>query len=270
MFIETNDQLRRPVPLAWQLIVLFVSVAVVFVLTISLLHPLPKEIVSLLQMTDFFICAIFFADFLLLLYLHKNRTRYFLTWGWIDLLSSIPVVNAFRWGRLARLIRIIRVLRALHSGSNILKRLFENRQQLAFVAISVCLLIVLVFGSAAMLVVEETTGSGIKTAEDALWFTLVTITAVGYGDLIPHSELGRLIASFIMVAGVTIFGSFTALIASFLISSEAPAERAATESSEILKELQQLRSELQKIKAQTKSATVPPTPENQPDFHPKS
>jgi voltage-gated potassium channel len=56
-----------------------------------------------------------------------------------------------------------------------------------------------------------------QTAEDALWWAYVTITTVGYGDKFPVTSEGRLIAGFLMTAGVGLFGTFTGFVASWFV-----------------------------------------------------
>ena len=64
------------------------------------------------------------------------------------------------------------------------------------------------------------TNSNIKTAEDAIWWAWVTITTVGYGDKYPVTTEGRIIASFLMTAGVGLFGTFTGFIASWFLEKK--------------------------------------------------
>ncbi len=215
-----DEKLRRQVPLAWQLVVLVASLSVLFVMLLSIFTPLPPEVATLLRQADVAICGIFLADFFLLLYLHKDRKRYMLTWGWIDLLSSIPLLEPARWGRLARLVRLFRVFRGLRGSTGLMRRLLHQRQELTLAAISIFILLVVVFASAAMLIAEADSGSQIDTAEEALWFTLATMTTVGYGDVVPITTFGRVVATMTMVAGIGIFGAFTALVASLLVSSK--------------------------------------------------
>jgi voltage-gated potassium channel len=217
--IVDESHLRRPVPIAWQVLILLASVAVLIVLGISLLVPLPLEIRRVLDVADVAICAVFMADFFLLFYLHLDRKRYLLTWGWLDFLSSIPLVDPFRWGRLARIVRLLRLFRGLRGSSGLLKRLFVNKRETTIFAIILTLLSVAVFSSVAILVAEEGSGSKIDTAENAVWWTLTTMTTVGYGDLAPVTTLGRAVAVLTMFAGIGVFGAFTALIASFLVRS---------------------------------------------------
>jgi voltage-gated potassium channel len=60
----------------------------------------------------------------------------------------------------------------------------------------------------------------IKTAEDAIWWALVTVTTVGYGDKLPVTTEGRIIAAFLMVTGVSLFGTFTGFIAAWFIGDK--------------------------------------------------
>src|SRR3712207_4523622 len=55
---------------------------------------------------DYVICLIFFGDFVYSLYRAPRKWHYLTTWGWIDLLSSIPMAGSLRWGRAARIMRI--------------------------------------------------------------------------------------------------------------------------------------------------------------------
>lgn len=222
--MEENSPLRRPVPLAWQIFILLASVGVLLVLGVSLLMPLPAEVQRVLDVADIAICVVFMADFLLLLYLHRNRKRYLLTWGWLDFLSSIPMVDPFRWARIGRIIRLLRLFRGLRGSAGLLRRLFANRRETTVIAIILTLLVVAVFSSVAILVAEEGSGSNIDTAEEAVWWTLTTMTTVGYGDLTPVTTLGRGVAILTMFSGIGVFGAFTALIASLLVQPKKESE----------------------------------------------
>ncbi len=91
--------------------------------------------------------------------------------------------------------------------------------------------LVLQFGSISILAVEEhADGANITSASDALWYTLVTISTVGYGDRFPVTNAGRLIGTLIIVVGVGIFGTFTGYLANlFLGPGRGGAEAAETD-----------------------------------------
>ncbi len=84
-------------------------------------------------------------------------------------------------------------------------------------------ILVLQFGSLTMLAIEQDAeGANITTASDALWYTIVTISTVGYGDQYPVTNLGRLFAVVIIVVGVGIFGTFTGYLATVFLSPKDP------------------------------------------------
>jgi voltage-gated potassium channel len=82
---------------------------------------------QLLAYADSAVCVIFLADFFICLYRAPDRVRYLMTWGWLDLLSSIPMLDAARWGRAARIARIFRVLRGVRATRVLAGLLFERR-----------------------------------------------------------------------------------------------------------------------------------------------
>ncbi|HEY5791678.1 MAG TPA: ion transporter [Chthoniobacterales bacterium] len=122
----------------------FASLGVLAILALSLLAPLSPEIKRILEIADTTICFVFLADFGLLLYLHKNRKKYFFTWGWIDLISSIPLFDPLRWGRLARMVRLLRLFRGLRGSTGLLRRLLLSKQETTLAAIFLLIAAVMV------------------------------------------------------------------------------------------------------------------------------
>lgn len=78
----------------------------------------------------------------------------------------------------------------------------------------------LIFGSISILQVETVPESNIKTAGDAIWWAFVTITTVGYGDRFPVTSAGRIIAAFLMITGVALFGTFTGFVAAWFMDGD--------------------------------------------------
>lgn len=134
------------------------------------------------------------------------------------MLSSIPSLDFFRLGRSLRVFRIIRVIRVVKVGKGLYSYIMENkRENIALSAILLTVLLIFI-GSAAILVCESGHSNAlIKTAQDAIWWTIVTITTVGYGDLYPVTLEGRGVAIFLMFSGVGLFSVFTGLLASWFL-----------------------------------------------------
>lgn len=187
--------------------------AALFIDSIVVLSP---EVSSVLQLTDTLICIIFLIDFMRRLLKSENKLH-FMKWGWIDLISSIPAIDVLRAGRFVRLFRLLRILRAIRSTKALVTYVFANRKRGAFSTVAVISILLIIFSSVSILLVENDPNSNIKTAEDAIWWSFVTITTVGYGDKFPITTEGRMIAAVLMVAGVGLFGTFTGYVASWFM-----------------------------------------------------
>jgi voltage-gated potassium channel len=207
---------RRVEP--YQLFILALSLYALAALSVEFLFPVGPEVRQILEASDLAVCIFFFADFLVQFIRAPNRWGYFWRWGWLDLLSSVPMVDALRIGRLGRVVRIFRVLRGLRSTKLLASFILERRTESAFLTVALVSLLLIVFASIAVLQFETgREGANIKTAEDALWWAITTITTVGYGDRFPVSSEGRLVAGVLMMAGVGLFGTLSGFIASWFL-----------------------------------------------------
>jgi voltage-gated potassium channel len=203
----------------YQLFILVLSLYALAALSVEVLFPVSPGTRQILEASDTIVCVLFFTDFLYQLIKAPSKWGYFRRWGWLDLLSSVPMIDAFRVGRLARVVRILRVLRGLRSTKLLASFILERRAESAFLAAALVSLLLIVFASIAVLQFEvNQTGANIKTAEDALWWAITTITTVGYGDRFPVSSEGRLVAALLMMAGVGLFGTLSGFIASWFLT----------------------------------------------------
>lgn len=198
------------------LIVLILSIYLLGALIIDSLYVLPTETSILLNYIDNGICCFLFIEFGIRFKSAENKLK-FMQWGWIDLISCIPMISALRAGRLLRLIRLVRIVRAFKTTKNLVDHIFANKAKGAFTSISIIAVLLVIFSAIGILQAENDPNSNIKTAEDAIWWAYVTITTVGYGDKFPVTTEGRIIASILMTAGVGLFGTFTAYIASWFV-----------------------------------------------------
>jgi voltage-gated potassium channel len=212
----------------YNIFILILTVASLIVMVLLLL-PLDQETIDLLRIYDNIICFIFLADFANSIRRTRPRRYYIVDQrGWLDLLGSIPsfglfpAAGLFRIFRLSRLSRIARLMRG-QKKKELVQDIVDNRGQYAIFITLLSGMLVLTIASVLVLQFETTPPPGltrtpnIDSGGDALWWGLVTITTVGYGDYYPVTPLGRLTGIFVMFAGVGIIGALASILASILV-----------------------------------------------------
>ena len=135
----------------------------------------------------------------------------------LTVLGAVPGLRALRAMRVLRLLRSPRVLKYANPFEGIARALEENGVLYAFGG-SVFLVTVGV-GAIAVYLAEHGQNPTIATMSDALWWSVVTVTTVGYGDLVPRTGAGRIIASALMVSGMITLALFAGIVSSSLMST---------------------------------------------------
>ena len=139
-----------------EIITLILSIYVLVALLIQLLISLPPDAVVLLDRIDWLVCIVFLTDFFVRFTRAPSKLG-FLKWGWIDFVSSIPVVGVFRVGRVVRIIRVVRLLRAFRSTKNLLVYLLRERKITSLAAVTTISLVLVIFAAIGVLQFEDVT-----------------------------------------------------------------------------------------------------------------
>jgi voltage-gated potassium channel len=224
---------------------------------VLLLLPLPEATIKLLTIYDNVICFVFLFDFAFRLRTANSKKRYFIQErGWLDLLGSIPSFGVLKYGgllRLARLSRLARISRLLRGQKkrDLIDDVLCHRGQYAGFITLLAAMIVLVVASILVLTFESSAAeASITTGGEALWWAIVTITTVGYGDAYPVTMGGRITAFFVMIAGVGIIGSLASILASVLVAQPVDTSEEDLEAARGLQqELAGIREELGALRA---------------------
>jgi voltage-gated potassium channel len=234
------------------LVLTVLSLGIMFVL----LLPLSDETIRLLTIYDNLICIIFLIDFFENLRASPKKSDYFIKErGWLDLMGSIPSFGlAFKYSgllRLARLSRLARITRLMRGKNKeaMVKDIIENRSKYTLFITALLTILVLTIASVLVLQFEsKSPDANILTGGDSIWYSIVTITTVGYGDRYPVTPAGRITAVFIMFMGVGIIGALASILSSLLVGqAPAPAEQskpASAPSDSVEKELADLKIEM--------------------------
>jgi voltage-gated potassium channel len=171
-----------------------------------------QQTVNLLENGRFLIYLIFVVDLVARAFVSFHEFKHLA--GWIEFikqnwLSIIAVFVPF-----LRTLRVLRVLLILRGLSPFLK----NRASKVVVIIAVTLPLTLFTAALAIFEAERyVAGSNITSFDDAIWWSVVSVTTVGYGDLFPVTNEGRSVAAFLMFVGIGLFSSITALIAAWVV-----------------------------------------------------
>lgn len=182
---------------------------------------------------EWFFTLLFSIEYALRIYSSPNRMRYiFSFYGLVDLLSIIPTYLALifpgaSYWLVVRLLRVLRVFRVLKlvrylSEANLLLRSIYQARRKVLVFFTVVLVLSVIFGSMMFLV--EGAEHGFTSIPRSIYWTIVTITTVGYGDITPQTTLGQIISTLAMLTGYSIIAIPTGIL-SAEISREMKKER---------------------------------------------
>ncbi len=168
---------------------------------------------------------VLFLDFVYRFATAESRRAYFFRdFGWADLLASLPLAQ-LKVLRVFRLLRVWRIVRAM-GGRNLVRSLVRSRAGTALFVLLFVAVLMWEFGSLAMLELESSDPDrNIETASDALWYVVVTMSTVGYGDQYPVTRGGRILGIVIIVVGVGIFGTLTGFLANAFLTGPQQAAR---------------------------------------------
>ncbi|WP_052480946.1 ion transporter [Gilvimarinus agarilyticus] len=175
----------------------------------------------LLRATEWTFTLLFTAEYLVRLYCSENRWRYVKSfYGIVDLLSILPSYLAFfipgannlliiRMLRVLRIFRILKLVRYL-GEANLLARTMMLARRKILVFFGSVLILSTVFGSLMYMV--EGAENGFTSIPKSIYWTIVTITTVGYGDIVPHTVLGQIISALAMLTGYSIIAVPTGIL----------------------------------------------------------
>jgi len=183
---------------------------------------------SLFAVLNLVISGVFAAELGARLVIHgPGRKRYAIS-KWYDFaivaLTLIPVLmplRALRSVRVLKILKIFRVTAFVERGLHTVKRIWTGTSGRYVMAAAVALILASATG---VWFFEGEGGGGINSWGDTIWWTIVTMTTVGYGDISPETGGGKAAAIAVMLAGITIFGIITANLAAWFTESKKEAE----------------------------------------------
>ena len=182
------------------------------------------------RLLDYCFLIVFTIEYLLRLYCVKSPKKYAKSfYGIIDLLAILPSYLEFlypQWHmlmiirsfRLLRIFRIFRMVKFLDESRFLMFTLIRSSRKI-FIFLFFVILLTIFLGS-LMYVIEFEQNSGFNSIPQSIYWAIVTITTVGYGDVAPVTALGKMIASFIMILGYAIIAVPSGIFSASVMQSE--------------------------------------------------
>lgn len=195
--------------------VIFVSLAG---LTLESVDGLPALAYRLLLIVEVVSIALFTLEYFLRVFSAPSAPRYiFSFWGIVDFLAIFPYYffNDSQWVRALRFLRIFRLLRRSRALARFAEAFMEARSEL--MVFGTTAFIMLFIAAAGIYQFEhEAQPEVFSSIPESLWWAVVTLTTVGYGDVYPITPLGRLFTGLVMIIGLGVVAGLTGVIASAL------------------------------------------------------
>ncbi len=157
-----------------------------------------------------------------------------------DLLALLRVV---RVARLVRLFRLVRVVAALVRG---MRKMRQSIGGQSVIYVGALTLVLAVTGAGLLVVLEPATVN--DSFLDGLWWAMVTVSTVGYGDIAPQTLLGRLLAVVLMFCGLGLLSTLAATISAYFVGDEKDAKH-----EDLSAQLERIEAALEEIRANTRN-----------------
>lgn len=215
------------------IVAIFLSVLVIMFDSVPRIH---GRFASTLYLVEWAFTLLFTAEYVLRLMVVKRPLRYALSlWGIIDLLSILPTYLSIllpgsqsllvvRILRILRLFRILKLTQYVEEGGLLVQALWRSRRKI-FVFICAILTIVVIFG--AVMYTVEGPEHGYTSIPTGMYWAIVTMSTVGYGDVAPETTFGRFAASILILIGYSIIAVPTGIYTAELASSLREASRSS-------------------------------------------
>lgn len=217
IIFEANTKAGKlfDVVLLWSILLSVVLVALESVKEIALLYG------DIIYWGEWFFTILFTIEFLLRLFIVRRRLRYFFSfYGMVDFLSTLPayITLVYQGGHLFLMIRVLRLLRIFRifklvrftrEGQTLMRALLASRPKIVMFLGAVLALCVIV---GSLMYVIEGERNGFTSIPRSIYWAIVTLTTVGYGDIAPQTPLGQFLAALVMLAGYGIIAVPTGIM----------------------------------------------------------
>ena len=219
-----------PVGRTFDFILLIAILASILFVMLESVEYIDSRYHGFLNIAEWVITVLFTIEYIARIIAVKRPSKYiFSFYGIIDLLSTIPKylslffvgsqsLVALRALRLLRVFRILKLARYIGESTNFVRALKMSRAKI-MVFLSFVLILCIILGT-IMYLVEGERDSGFTSIPRSVYWAIVTLTTVGYGDIAPATAVGQFIASIIMILGYSIIAIPTGIVSAEMSRSQ--------------------------------------------------
>ena len=221
--------------LYYEIFIAILSFIACAIILVQLTMELPDGTSYILDISDNIIWIIFVIDYTVRIILSEDKLKFIKT-NKIDLISIVPfnaMFQSLRIFKFAKVVKLAKLSKLIRFAVLIYK--FKNRADKFlktnnFQYILIITVVIVFLGAFGISIAED------KTFSDSIWWSFVTTTTVGYGDISPATNIGRIIASILMLVGIGFVGILTGTIATYFLTGKKKEQSYKNEVIEIIQE----------------------------------
>lgn len=223
----------------FDVILLIVIIASIVFVMLESVKSIDIKYHNFLNISEWVITILFTIEYIARIITVKKPLKYITSfYGIIDLLSTIPKylsiifvgshsLVALRALRLMRVFRILKLARYIGESNNFIRALKASRVRI-FIFIAFIIILCTILGTIMYLIEDDS--SGFTSIPESVYWAIVTLTTVGYGDIAPHTPFGQFIASLVMILGYAIIVIPTGIITSEIVKDSMKSVQTNTQS----------------------------------------
>mgnify|MGYP000748628053 CR=1 FL=1 len=212
-----------PVGKAFDIVLLFAIVLSILVVMLESVASIKAEFGYEFAAAEWFFTIIFTAEYLMRILVIKRPLKYIISfYGIIDLLSVLPTyIGLFMSGaesllilrslRLLRVFRVMKLTRYLGEANVLGRALMASRRKILVFLLAV-IMVTIIMGTFMFMIEGAVPDSGFTSIPRSIYWAIVTLTTVGYGDISPVTTIGQIVASIIMILGYGIIAVPTGIV----------------------------------------------------------
>ncbi len=201
----------------------------ILIVMMESLHSIPPQFAFALEIIEYVLTGFFAMEYLVRIYCSPKPKEYALSFfGIVDLLATLPVFLEFflpgsryfliiRTFRLIRVFRVFKLFSFMNEGNMLLRSLKQSFNKI-LVFFCFVLILVIAIGTIMYMIEGNIPGSAFSNIPNGIYWAIVTMTTVGYGDITPVTGVGRFLSAFVMLLGYTIIAVPTGIVSASMIN----------------------------------------------------